>query len=75
MQKSRLNVGKQQDNRPKRDRKDNQRHGDNRNQRPQEAEMNSEIKVLSVRNNRPDQRRGEQAQWHQKLISKRVQQH
>ena len=72
--KSRLNVRQQQDNRPKRDRKDNQRHGDNRNQRPQERNEQRN-QGSERRNNRPDQRRGEQAQVAPKLISKRVQQH
>jgi len=51
----------QQDNRPKRDRKDNQRHGDNRKQRPQERNEQRN-QGSDRRNNRPDQRRGEQPQ-------------
>ena len=44
--------------------KDNQRHGDNRNQRPQERNEHRN-QGSERRNNRPDQRRSAQPKWHQ----------
>ena len=74
MQKSRLNVGNNKTIVQNVIARTIQRHGDNRNQRPQERNEQRN-QGSERRNNRPDQRRGEQAQVAPKLISKRVQQH